>query len=240
MRLYIFLLCVCALLFSNCGIEDYAYIYPVRDADITKTGNYHVKFNYPDSSGNSAGIVEIDFTSGQHPRISITQPGYDFYENYEIYYRIYISPSIEGSPSEANYSNINTQLSNDYNAIKPYTDETNNNASYGYSSLTSRSYMTINEDSTIYLLRSKSLSTPYPNPTNKALWYFENDVDLRNSSYLNSNNNADVASSPSAGAYTYVSMYVVHTAFEAVNLNTRYSTPKHLGVFLLPDSSATP
>jgi len=222
--------CLVFCLFISCGIEDYQYIEPVKADDVTGTLNNHVEFTTPDNIS-----VTLDFQSSAIPGITSGSLGL-FFSNYDLYYRIYISNVIIASIAEENLSQINSTLYSDYYAIKPYTVDTNNNASGVGTIFTSRKYWKISDASGPALLRAKELITPYPD-SDPDKRYFFNDPDLVNTAYLNSDNNADVVASTSGGSTsTYVSMYVVHTKFDPQTLTQLYSSPTWLGVFLLPDT----
>jgi hypothetical protein len=129
---------------------------------------------------------------------------------------------------------VNVALASDYAALSPYTITTNYYAASVASAFSNRGYWTVNERSFSYVLRSSQLITPYPEDR-----YFFNDPDLKNPQYLKPEYNADVVANSAGSSYAYVSMYIVHTAFDTANLAPYYSSPTFLGVFLLPDTIYT-
>lgn len=230
------------LLLCSCGLEDVLYLDYVKETDIVRTVNYHVDIkNLPAGPGHpSVNKIEIDFTTSQIPSIRSpnTSGVHDpaalgvFFGNFQIYYRIYMSGILLNSTiNESDMTMINPTLASDYNSLKPYTVTTNNYAASVGSAFSGRNYWIVDELSTNYILRSSQLITPYPEDR-----YFFNDDDLKAPVYLNPNNNADVVTNPSGTAYTYVSMYVVHKAFNDITLTPYYSVPAFLGVFLLPNT----
>jgi hypothetical protein len=227
---------VLSLALLSCGIDSVNYLAYVPEVNVTKTANYRVDIiNLPDGPGHGQiNSVSLDFTSSQVPSITSSDIN-TFHSNFQIYYRIYISNMLLNSTiNESDMTAINTVLYSDFSALKPYTVVTNNYTASVGSAFAGRNYWAIGEDSNPNLLRSRQLITPYP--SNRL---FFNDSDLKNPSYLNSNNNADVVANSNGNSYTYVSMYVVHTAFSDVTLTPYYSSPTFLGVYLLPDTINT-
>ncbi|MDR2509577.1 MAG: hypothetical protein LBC77_02915 [Spirochaetaceae bacterium] len=220
-------------MFTGCGIDAVNYLEHVPEGNVVRTMNNHVDINnLPDGPGGSGVIdrVSLDFTSSRIPQIQSTQL-VDFYKRFLVYYRIYCSAIRIDSVSETNLSDINPTLASDYNSLKPYTVPANNYAASVGSAFAGRNYWTISSEiPDNNIRRSTQLITPYPENR-----FFLNDQQLKDPSYLNSNNNADVVSNSSGSTYTWVSMYVVQTSL-STNLTPYYSAPTFLGVFLLPDS----
>ncbi|MDR3276145.1 MAG: hypothetical protein LBT11_02865 [Treponema sp.] len=236
------------LLFGSCGIDDYPYMEPVPQANISRPGGYGVEIRLPGSPGSN-------------------------FRHFTIFYRIYVSSIPLPLPVPGDASIINQTLYSDYVALYQYTTntvDTTNIASQFYSrhyysldlegvdidsELNSSSLgktisldfdpnqtpsmnLNLSGSSTgeIRLLRSDGRSasegifTPVPS-----------DRYLLNSSglYTNNNNsaqNADVAYTGSSGEvrYTYVSMYILAAGIDT-NYSPVYSQPTFIGIFLLPD-----
>ena len=87
-----------ALLFLlGCGIEDYPYIYPIPTGNINQQLNSRVSVVIPNSNlGNM------------------------YFTHFAIFYRIYISDLYESTPSEGNYSAINSALNSNYTRVQPF------------------------------------------------------------------------------------------------------------------------
>ena len=216
------------------GLDSVNYLAPVDSNNVQQSSVYScVINNLPEGPGHSViSNVTLSFQSSQIPNITSSDIN-SFHNNFVIYYRIYLSPALISSISESELNAINAALYSDYNTLKPYTVVTNNYAASVASAFSNRSYRTIDSMSNPYLLRSADLITPYP----RANRYFFNDPELKAPEYLNANNNADVVSNTSGTAYSYVSLYVAHTAFDTINLTPYYSSPTFLGVYLLPDTT---
>lgn len=214
----------------SCGLDSVTYLKYVDENNVVRTMNNHVEISdLPDGPGHpGVDKVALDFTSSRIPTVTSTDFPI-FYANFIIFYRIYCSNTLLNSITEADLGTVNPTLLSDYNTLKPYTVTTNDYAASVGSAFSNRNYWSIDTSSTQYLLRSTQLITPYPENR-----YFINDSDLKNPSYLNSNNNADVVNNSSGVSYTYVSMYIAHTAI-GTSLTPYYSSPTFLGVFLLPN-----
>ncbi|MDR3343005.1 MAG: hypothetical protein LBT14_09535 [Treponema sp.] len=85
--------------FVSCGIEDYVYLYPV-----------------------SAGNISVELNSEATIRLpAIDTNEYYYFSCFTIYYRIYISDSLQsGHIDEGIMSTLNPTLYSDYNAFLPY------------------------------------------------------------------------------------------------------------------------
>ena len=91
-------------LFVSCGIEDYPYLYPVPTGNVTNDFNYSATVIIPgDNFGNQ------------------------YFTNYLIYYRIYISNYYTQSPlkDDNNYTNINTSLNTHHTQVEQYIGNDN-------------------------------------------------------------------------------------------------------------------
>ncbi|MDR3171830.1 MAG: hypothetical protein LBU17_09420 [Treponema sp.] len=103
----------------SCGIEDYPYLYPVPSGNIT-------------SESISSATIRL-------PNIEE-----DYFTHFTIYYRIYISTSLQtGRIDEGIMSTVNPSLDSDYRAFLPYINsETNISTSIG-SLFSNRGYQTL-------------------------------------------------------------------------------------------------
>jgi hypothetical protein len=229
------------LFLDTCGIDDYPYLRDVPDEGVNPILNNQVTMNLPSQGG-------------------------DYFLNYEIFYRLYISDRMVLSTiGSGQLSTINANLSSDYSAILPYTDKTSTSSTSTNigSFLSGRQYYTLDfEDN--YTLDSGSFAidfaetNTYPvliNLNNSTVShylyrsysmsdlsaedrFFVNTTDLSNSQNANANRNADVQdkSGISGPRYVYINMYVVAYGVDG-NYSPVYSKPTWLGVFLLPNSS---
>ena len=82
---------------GNCGLEDYPYIYPVPQSSIVQEMNNRAIVYLPASNSTA-------------------------FNNFIIFYRIYVSDIPQASTTKNTYSAINSMLSSDYNSISPYID----------------------------------------------------------------------------------------------------------------------
>jgi hypothetical protein len=240
------------LLLGTCGIEDYLYLEPVRESNISWDLNVRA-------------AILLPYVSSQQ------------FTNFAIYYRIYISDeSIASSILPDDMSKINSSLSQDYNTFLPYINADSTSVSTQIGTLFSnRKYFFLNTESLDIndLLSSSSMGqtividfapingrpptiqlaggTEYVllRTTGKGI-SGSSDFDIKpdnnrtfiNTSELNSSANAvstvnnDVADKAVAGSrYTYVSMYIVSTGHDLISYSPIYSQPAFIGVFRLPD-----
>ena len=93
-----FLLPLAALFFAACGLEDYPYINPIPQANITQQLNDRAVVTI---SNNNAGTA---------------------FSHLIIFYRIYVSKISVPSTTSSTFSQINPTLDQDYNVIRPYID----------------------------------------------------------------------------------------------------------------------
>jgi len=108
------LLCGLMTFFFACGIEEVIYLEPVED--VSFIGVTQGRLTLPNNSGN------------------------EYFRNYSIYYRIYLSDIPSTSiTTNAERSTINSLLSTHYNAIEPYIINENSVFS-NISIFTSRGY----------------------------------------------------------------------------------------------------
>jgi hypothetical protein len=249
-------LLICIFL-PACGIEDYPYLYPVPQGNISQ-------------ELNSRAMIRINVTDNS----SSSSPFY----NYAIYYRIYVGDYNESSPSAGNFSNINTTLAQDYSAIAAYINSTTmgntsmgslfQNRNYNVLEMEDPSrpgvalaldsllasepltvviefsqsqgqlpYLTINGSLLRYnLYRSTGNGRFTPMPENSR--YFMNYPELTNPDYINANNNADVVnkSEISGGIrHAYAAFFIVAVGLDTNTFSSIYSTPAFVGVLRLPD-----
>jgi hypothetical protein len=224
----------------SCGLEDPLFSEPVDSSGVTRVSNYQASFNLPDNDDdNSGGTVRLSFLSSDIPNISVSgiSPG-DFFNKYNIYYKIYVSSSNNLSPDESTYSDINTQWNSDYNNLKPLTVATETSM-VNSRFMNDRKYFRVNGSSGPPLLRAGELINPKPDLN---FFYSSDLIDpayISTSSAVNTNYNADVMANSSGGnSYAWTAMYIVHKKFSAA-LTEYYSTPTFLGIFLLPNTVNT-
>ena len=238
------------IILVSCGIEEYPYIDPVPQGNITTELNDRATVRIP------GGYDDAPFS------------------HFMIFYRIYVSDRDEGSPSTANFYTINSVLADDYNAISRYIgsetevnvnmdslfggrkyrhlvlsgSDINSFLSYGasgkdlifdfsFGSLKAPT-MTLADrgtenGATVTLLRSNDNGAFNPLPADR---YFINREDLWKSENINDNINADVVNKSNfldPLRTTYVAMFIV--AVGVFGYTTVYSTPAFIHVFQLPD-----
>jgi hypothetical protein len=213
-----------SLFAAGCGIPDHYYLAPVSNVS-AQTSNYEVTFWLPDNNAR----VNITYQK-RNPLITGDNIS-DFFNNYYIFYKIYLSYSNSGSPDENMYDSINKTWSSNYSGLKPLTVATNNMASAVSSTFSSYKFYKIESNGNT-LLRSDDLITPLP-----ADRLFYRSPELIDPANQTLNSNADVAAingGTSGTIYAWVAMYVVHKANNPTTLAEYYSTPAFLGIFLLP------
>jgi hypothetical protein len=215
--------------FISCGIDDYIVLAQVASSNITVTlDNTQAKINLP-------------------PQTS------DYFKNYVIYYRIYVSGTLTSATiSESLLSGINATLANDYNAIRSYTNPDTNTTTNVGTLFTGRNYFTLNNgipsprnggsfivdfaftgtmtepslNTSDPLRRSSDVTNPHPDRS------FLNRPELYDPQYASSNR--DVQPSSTGTGYTYVCMYICATGVDN-NYSNINSKPTFIGVFLLPN-----
>ncbi|MDR2743164.1 MAG: hypothetical protein LBB98_13580 [Treponema sp.] len=248
-----FFIALSSLLLGACGIEDYPYLEPVREGNISWELNVQATIFLP-------YITSQQFT------------------HFLIYYRIYISDeSILSNILPDDMSKINSTLYQDYTYILPYINTDNTSVSTQIGTLFSnrKYYSLFTESSDLNDLLSSSVmgqrividfsqTTDGRKPTIEisgteyVLWrttgrergeIFEikpdNDRSFINTSELNSSEYADsknvtvnndvVDKTVSGSRYTYVSMYIVSTGHDLITYSPIYSQPAFIGVFCLPE-----
>jgi hypothetical protein len=235
------LLFVCA-----CGIEDYSFLNPVTEGQISRTAQ-------------GASITGLG--------VSVAESNY--FTNYVIYYRIYISDMLEPGimKSADQMTGINSALASDFSGLYSYTSSNaNNSADTIYSSLsffTNRRYyalelqgasvydelryisqlsldfsvsppvIRVDGDPAINLLRSTGGNSFTPKPEHR---HFVNDPELYSSANATTTLNADTADKAGgSNEYTYVSLYIAKMGRDIQSLSPIYGVPAFIGVFALPD-----
>ncbi|MDR0377904.1 MAG: hypothetical protein LBH70_08940 [Spirochaetaceae bacterium] len=253
-NLMYFVIVLSLFLLSACGIEDYPYLEPVEESNITWELNVQATILLPPS------ITSLQFT------------------HFAIYYRIYISgESILSNILPSDMSKINPALYQNYAAFLPYTrtDTTSGSTQIGTLISNQKYYPLYTETLDLKDVLSRSAigqrvvidfrqTTTGRRPTLEiggreyVLWRttgkesqgenfdikpdgdrsFVNTAELNSSQYADSKNitaNNDVADNTISGdRYTYVSMYIVSTGYDT-NYNPIFSQPAHIGVFRLPE-----
>jgi hypothetical protein len=240
----LFAIIIASSLLSACGIEDYPFINPIPQSNITQAMNNRAVVRIPD---NYAGTT---------------------FTHFAVFYRIYVSDSPQASTTANSYSAINQTLASDYNTFRSYIDSTTQvnvnmdslfqNKGYKYLNLqdinintvlsssslgqslvfdfSSSKRPTLTVGNSIYVLwRSDGggLFSPRPNR------YFVNSGELWNPDNITSQINADVVNKANLTdggmRYTYSAMFIVAVGVNPASYSNIYSTPSLIHVFLLPD-----
>lgn len=227
-----------------CGLEDYPFLDPVPQGNITLDTNVRASITLPDVSDSS-----------------------QYGPRFTIYYRIYISgipPS--GQINEGEMSGLNPTLYADYGYFYPYTNRDTAVSTAVGTLFNNRNYKTLvlegadiernvlsqsaggkrivldfpqvistiptlGIDGVSYnLWRSNGSGLFRPKPEDR---YFRNHQDLRDSANVTRDINADVASG--SGLYTYVSLYIVVAGIDN-KFSPLYSAPTFIGVLCLPEA----
>jgi hypothetical protein len=249
-----FVIVMGSLLSGACGIEDYPYLEPVRESNISWDLNVRATIFLP-------YVASQQFT------------------HFAIYYRIYISDeSILSIILPDDMSMINDSMRQDYTTFLPYTNTDNTSVSTQIGTLLSnRKFYSLYTESwelndlltssvmgqRIVIDFSQTTDGRQPtievNDTEYVLWRttgrerlgeifdikpdneraFVNTPELNSSEYADSKNTAfnnDVADKAVEGSrYTYVSMYIMSAGHDLTTYSPIYSQPAHIGVFRLPD-----
>jgi hypothetical protein len=235
------------MLFSSCGIEDYLYLYPVPESNITIQLNSKATIQLP-PSGNYDSVSNFHFT---------------------LFYRIYISGTSLDSVAVSDYSVLNPTLASDYSVLLPYTDTSSTstvNVSAVGTVFRNRNYYTLelesaNIDSVLAsgagdmtltldflqnpgwipvmeiggvsykLFRSDGGGNFKPEPDR----YFCVSEDLTDSAKASSLANADVvsASGTPVEKHAYAAFYIVASGMNS-NFSPVYSAPAFVGILRLP------
>jgi hypothetical protein len=244
----------CGLFFFifSCGMEDYLYLNPVDEGNISLV------------APNTTATIVL-------PSFSTTE--YYYFTNFSLFYRIYVSDVniITTYPYySSDLSPINSTLASDFSALSYYTSSTTTVVTNLGSQFSNRKYYTLElqdadiervlssssfgnrialdfstgrapvlivgassaSEQTYTLRRTGGDGNFFPVPSNRL---FFNTQDLNSSANATVLINNDVAdkSSASGQRYTYVSIYIVTTGRDT-NFTPLYSRPTHVGIFTLP------
>jgi hypothetical protein len=213
----------------SCGIDSYTYLDPVTN--ITSTLNSKAVIRLP----NATDVITIDFSPGLNPTMTVSEPSRTLNSDYSIYYRIYLSDSMQQTVNtDAIRNTVNPTLASDWTAFEPYTIDSNNLSGQVATLFSNRKYYPIEVNSAGQLIRSTNNGAFAPKPDDR---FFINSTELTDRENMTATVNADVADKSGAigRLYTYVSMYIVMTTFDVNNLTPIFSSPAFINVFLLPD-----
>ncbi|MFP3088919.1 hypothetical protein LQZ21_01155 [Treponema sp. TIM-1] len=211
------------VVFLSCGVDDYIYLEQVDRSEITITLNTLATVRLPPPPQR----VE------------------DYFRNYAIYYRIYVSGNLlEVTIEEGMLSTVNSYLYSDYSTIQPYTNPDTSTSTNVGTLFTNRKYYTLDtqflpgtytidfgQDPPVIngnpIQRSSAVYNPAPDRL------FRNQTDLYSAENASRNSDVQPTTGGSGPMYTYVAMYVVAVGVSD-NYSTIYSKPTFIGVFRLP------
>ena len=219
------------LCFVSCGIEEYYYLPQIPQSGETSIMNTEAEINIPKIDGNE----------------------YYYFSNYAIYYKIYLSNNSNIRVDTPNL--FSSELRSDFNAIAPYADPSNMQASTAIDQLfNNRKYHELKfsgKDSAAMLPSSGGrLTIRFPTgsgigdvpvatmgsniniPLMRSITSQNTDPYFVNSEDLRSQASADVVGT---GNYAYVSMYIVAVGFNASIFTNIFSKPTHINIFKFPD-----
>jgi hypothetical protein len=227
------LLATCSFLLASCGIEDYPFIPPVPNANVTAS-NYNVYVNSPLPVGNN------------------------YFLQYNIYYRLYQSGTLEsGTGTDMTgtvLSTMNSQLASDINALFSLVQEDSTSAT-GVSQLQSRSFLQLFgfEWASCYLdfstspprisVNAPSDENPVPDASDLQRY---REMTLPNDNYSLSataisenipttGSISDINTAGSQGAsgfnYYYIALYIAAAGTDPAAYQPIYSRPTFLGVY---------
>jgi len=233
-----------ALFILGCGIEDYPFINPIPQSNITQEMNNRATIRVPNNN------ADTPFT------------------NFAVFYRIYVSDTPQASITTSTYSAINPILASDYGTFSGYIDSTTLVSANMETLFQGRGYKYLGlEDQNIYGVLSSSVfggtivfdfsSSKRPTMTIGSnvytLWrsdgnglftpqpdrYFVNKEELWRAENINDKTNADVVNKtgikPDDRHYTYAAMFIVAVGINSASYSNIYSTPSLIHVFQLPD-----
>ena len=248
------LLSIITFFYISCGLEDYPFIYPIPQSNITQEMNDRAIIRVPTNNSGSS------------------------FTHFVIFYRIYVSDDFQPSTTlSTTFSVINPTLNSDFNSIRPYIDSdtlVNSNMdslfqgrNFKYLLFQNAEIEAVLSDNTspsvlgsvlefdfssskqptmvkkdsggniiggpYVLWRSNGNGTYSPRPDR----YFVNSEDLWKAENINPNTNADVVNKSSFSKedrYTYAAMYIVAVGIDINSYSEIYSTPSLIHVFLLP------
>jgi hypothetical protein len=231
-----------AVIFSTCGIDNYIMLEQISRDTINVVSNDRAEIR-------------------QFP----SQPD-DYFRNYEIYYRIYISGLMYlGAIGEGVLSTISPTLASNYNSLQPYTNVDTATATNVGTIFSNLNYFPLEFENTNYRIGdgnrvfaldfaqtsvlepsiidgsgspiSLLRSSRVANPA-PTNKYLLNNSDLNSSANAVTTKNADVQDNSGATEprYTYIALYIV-AAGRDDNYSSVYSKPTFIGVFLLPNGT---
>ena len=238
------------LLFSTCGLDDYAFLDRVTEQAISVPTGVRAEISLP----------------------AYGAPQSNYFTRFVFFYRIYLSnTSITGRIQPVSFSTINSALAADYAALQPYTDPsstvsvTNIAAQFSY-----RNYYEVMEIDNVMgngpgtvsiefdaaYIAGPPLSLPPPVAPvvvrsgtmprlTRSTGYGAFQLQPSSGLFLATTElfstpvsitvNRDVqASSTGVPSYAYVSLYIVTQGQNDTDLSPVYSRPTFIGVFSLP------
>ena len=243
-----FLILPFIVVFSTCGIEDYPFIYPIPQSNVSPSMNDYATVRVPTNNSDAP------------------------FSHFAVFYKIYVSDQLVSSTATTDTFNvINPLLASDYSSVLPYIDSDTlvntdmdqffrnrgfkylqfQNADidnvlsgvlgktivFDFSSSNVNPSMRIGASSPYegeyILLRSNGFGEYDPLPADR---FFISRTDLYRVDYINSNTNADVvnkSSMPNPDRYTYAAFFIAAVGID--NASFIYSTPSLIHVFKLPD-----
>jgi len=233
-----------AFCLGSCGIEDYPFINPIPQSNITQ-------------EMNNRAVVRIPNTYSGTP-----------FSHFAVFYRIYVSDIPQASTtSPTSYQAINSTLASDYNSFSSYIDSTTqvnvnmdslfSGRGYKYLSLMNNNINVVLSSSSLgntlqFDFSSSKAPTMTLGSSSYILWraegsgytpqpdrYFINKEELWKSENINSTTNADVVNksgiTDGVRHYTYAAMFIAAVGIDPTTQNFIYSTPSRIHVFQLPD-----
>ena len=241
------LVLVAAFSFFACGIEDFPFIGPVPQDNVTPVMNNRATVRIPNNYDGSP------------------------FSHFDIYYRIYVSDTPQASTESGTFSAINPALASDHNVFNPYIDSTTQVNVNMETLFRGRGYylLALQDDQALGSVLSSSVwgtelvfdfssgraPTMTAGGTSYILWrsispgvgglrndpqpdrLFRNRIEL--SETITPEINADVVNkadiAPSIRRYTYAAMYITAVGINVTAYSYIYSTPALIHVFLIPD-----
>ena len=239
----VFIILLMAFCVIGCGIEDYPYLDPIPQSNVTQ-------------EMNNGAVVRIPNTYSGTP-----------FSHFAVFYRIYVSDIPQASTTVSSYQAINPTLASDYNSFSNYIDSTTqvnvnmdslfSGRGYKYLSLMNYAINSILSSSVLgnsirFDFSSSKNPTMIIGSNTYTLWraegngytpqpdrYFRNKEDLSKSENISSTINADVVSKSGivdgTRRYTYTAMFIAAVGINPVTMTYIYSTPSLIHVFQLPD-----
>ena len=238
-------------LFGNCGIDEYAFIFPVLRDDIYTTGN--------------TTTVPIPYND---PSI---------FTNLIILYRIYLSKE-DLNPTPDNFRYINSALASHYNSINLYNDSSDRVfSSYYFDSLFTNNgyrYMDFENTATNQIMQADDVlsasvinetlvfnfptnmnaSGPFPTMSVSSggtynlvragdlgkenpdyyFYYNANRLDPANGNNPDVHSNSEIPSPDSSNSFAFVAMFIIAMGRNSAEYTPVYSNPTLIHVMRLP------